>query len=982
MRKRRKRGGSRTGGGLFRILIQKPRESEESCTLSGILNHSKWLAIFAVLFFALFAEVLLQDRNFIYRDAGHFYYPYFKMIAQQWGSGRIPLWNPFENGGEPLAGNPTSSVFYPLKLLFVLPYPVAYKWYLMGHIVLAFGCCYAAARGFGISIGGAALAAMAYAFSGSVFFQIYNIVFLCGAAWLPLGVLCVDRLVREPSWKWVVGLGAVLALQVLGGDPEIAFVTGLISLPYALYYHQGPVRGTLLLLAAMAIGFGLVQFRLWYPDLVLAAAGKRGWITVVTQRPWYAAAMAGLPAIGIVLIAACWNSLRRQAQGLRTVYLLAAAGGIAFALCAVQVLPTMDLVRVSDRAAPDAPHESVAFSFFPVRLLELLVPAVFGKQMPIYTRWAPFASLETGIWIPSVYFGLAPVLLAVGSFTWRRGSVQSRFFTWLALVMLWASIGKFGGPMWLFDPNLGKNINSARVENPNEYKRYGHSDGLYRILEETVPGFRSFRYPAKMLVVTTLALVMLAGLGWDRLVSGQTFKLAPVVTILCIALGGLLVLVLVGQQLVLKFFATFAPEANSFGPFVAHQAWRDLGLALGQSFAVALTLRAGLAFGNLQTTRWQFALLALVAVDLYLGNHWLVLTDWQEIIDSKPTVVEAIEKHEQKLGMSEPFRVHRTRIYEPLYWRKNSSPDRMVEMSRWERRTIQPKYGLPFGMHYTTTTGTMAIYDVEFFFAPWTVKTPPTLREARPQMPDILVYYPKTGYDIWNTKYFVIPKAQILDDENRGVLTLMGARSGQPLPIVAESPPDKDDFLVLENTEALPRAWIVHRAEFANPIRTLRKVERTVPMEKLLYRSLDAGLPLWRGVDYGDYPIQSQVMLEYAGDNDLRPYQSGQLPGPDETVHFDAYEPDFVQMTARLRTPGFLVLADTFHRGWSARVDGEPTEIIRANRAMRAVPVPAGEHVVTMEYTSTAFQIGAAISGMGWLACGLFAVFLKLHRSS
>src|SRR5690606_4491710 len=103
----------------------------------------------------------------------------------------------------------------------------------------------------------------------------------------------------------------------------------------------------------------------------------------------------------------------------------------------------------------------------PVRLLELLVPAVFGKQMPIYTRWAPFASLETGIWIPSVYFGLAPVLLAVGSFTWRRGSVQSRFFTWLALVMLWASIGKFGGPMWLFDPNLGKNINSARVENPN-----------------------------------------------------------------------------------------------------------------------------------------------------------------------------------------------------------------------------------------------------------------------------------------------------------------------------------------------------------------------------------------------------------------------------------------------------------------------------------------------------------------------------------
>ena len=71
----------------------------------------------------LFGDVVYRDRTFVYRDAGHFYYPLGQVIAQQWARG-LPLWNPHENCGEPLAAQPTAAVFYPGQLALTLPYPL------------------------------------------------------------------------------------------------------------------------------------------------------------------------------------------------------------------------------------------------------------------------------------------------------------------------------------------------------------------------------------------------------------------------------------------------------------------------------------------------------------------------------------------------------------------------------------------------------------------------------------------------------------------------------------------------------------------------------------------------------------------------------------------------------------------------------------------------------------------------------------------
>lgn len=59
---------------------------------------------------------------------------------------------------------------------------------------------------------------------------------------------------------------------------------------------------------------------------------------------------------------------------------------------------------------------------------------------------------------------------------------------------------------------------------------------------------------------------------------------------------------------------------------------------------------------------------------------------------------------------------------------------------------------------------------------------------------------------------------------------------------------------------------------------------------------------------------------------------------------------------------GFLLLADTFYPGWSARIDGTPTAVIRANLSVRAVQVPAGRHEVRFTYEAPGVSAGLRIT--------------------
>ena len=91
-----------------------------------------------VLLLVCFRPVIFEGGQFAYRDAGHFYYPLYRVVQEEWKAGRWPLWNPWHNSGTPLLGMPMAAVLYPGKLLFAfLTYDLAFRLYAIAHTIIA-----------------------------------------------------------------------------------------------------------------------------------------------------------------------------------------------------------------------------------------------------------------------------------------------------------------------------------------------------------------------------------------------------------------------------------------------------------------------------------------------------------------------------------------------------------------------------------------------------------------------------------------------------------------------------------------------------------------------------------------------------------------------------------------------------------------------------------------------------------------------------
>jgi hypothetical protein len=154
---------------------------------------------------------------------------------------------------------------------------------------------------------------------------------------------------------------------------------------------------------------------------------------------------------------------------------------------------------------------------------------------------------------------------------------------------------------------------------------------------------------------------------------------------------------------------------------------------------------------------------------------------------------------------------------------------------------------------------------------------------------------------------------------------------------------------ILENPEALPRAWLVHVA---------RQVAPGAALALLADGSVD--------------PRQT-ALLETAP-----PALSVPADGAAEAVTYNRAEPDRIELAVRAETPALLVLSEVWDPGWHATVSGVPTPVLLANHALRAIPIPPGEHAVVLTYTPPGLRLGLAISGLTLV--GLVAAALWVGR--
>jgi hypothetical protein len=90
---------------------------------------------------------------------------------------------------------------------------------------------------------------------------------------------------------------------------------------------------------------------------------------------------------------------------------------------------------------------------------------------------------------------------------------------------------------------------------------------------------------------------------------------------------------------------------------------------------------------------------------------------------------------------------------------------------------------------------------------------------------------------------------------------------------------------------------------------------------------------------------------------------SGRTPPP-VTARVTADGSNSVIVEATARQPGYLILDDSAYPGWQASRDGHSVQWSSANENFRAVPIPAGRHVIRFTYRPTSVLVGAIVSAL------------------
>jgi hypothetical protein len=145
----------------------------------------------------------------------------------------------------------------------------------------------------------------------------------------------------------------------------------------------------------------------------------------------------------------------------------------------------------------------------------------------------------------------------------------------------------------------------------------------------------------------------------------------------------------------------------------------------------------------------------------------------------------------------------------------------------------------------------------------------------------------------------------------------------------------KGDLIMYRRPNVLPRAFVVHEAQI-------------IPGDGESLAALHAA----------GFEVGRTVTLPAAPPCSLEPA----VPSVEETAQVVGESPNHLELKTRSEATGLLVLSEVEYPGWQASVDGQPTQVLRADTTLRAVCLPAGSHTVRFDFRPRDLVIGAIIS--------------------
>ncbi len=953
--------------------------SPRPATLLRGLWVELWLIALALLALSAWAfrHTALTNKVLARGDAFTYFTPYWAYRAEALRAGRLPLWNPYLFLGVPFLANPQAAVLYPLHwpLIWLRP-ERALIWSLVLHTWLA-GCfAYALARHLGVGQMGALAAAIGYAMGGHMVGHTGQVNQVNVLTWFPLALLLLDRAVgRAPAeavapsplrarLNALAGLSLVLALQLLAGHTQATYIS---TAGLGVYLVAGPL-------------WEAVRRRLSTRFLVHRLAARLGALAVAVM--------------------------------------------LALVIAAAQILPTLELTRLSIRSGGLGYLEAAAFSLKPSLLLLTLLPPYAA---------APEAAFDTPVFAEYLaYLGISGLMLAaLGALSPlpRHRSLRTPMMALAAGGLLLA----LGG----YTP-------------------------LYALLYKAIPGFGLFRVPPRWLAWYALAMAVLAGLGLDRLVApGELSLRAQALAARSWIAARRRRQVAAGAMVLL---------AMAFLLFQRWPGWNTVAAWTGMAILTAMLIALGRWFIRLRP--W----IGLLMLAVLYGE--LLVAAWPLDLNhpSAPEAVTSLRTAPAHLLAAPGRFLSMSGIrFDPgdLPEMRQLLGDQLDEAGFRDyvtaaklKEIIAPN--LPLLFHLPSMDGydggvlPLARYTwfQTLFVTPDRLLPDGRLREQLQEIPasrmlDLAgvryvitdkvrdVWIDGVYYDLQGRVALTPGQSFTFRDLPRfsataiGLISYLeppfspaGAQAGEVEVIGQDGEAVRLDVRVERDTapgtasEAPVRVAYHDDLWGVNYYQAMLSLPRPMRPGAITFRSmLPAGNWVVRGVTLVDGRTGQFVALVVSPDGRLRRVHSGDVkvyelegsPGrafvigrarviPDDeaaiaaladwsfdprrevilaageplngpaavgSAHIVVDQPETVVIEATLTAPGYLVLSDTDYPGWQAMVDGRPVPIRRANFLFRAVALTPGEHQVVFLYRPDVVQRGAWLSFVG-LGVALF----------
>ncbi len=166
---------------------------------------------------------------------------------------------------------------------------------------------------------------------------------------------------------------------------------------------------------------------------------------------------------------------------------------------------------------------------------------------------------------------------------------------------------------------------------------------------------------------------------------------------------------------------------------------------------------------------------------------------------------------------------------------------------------------------------------------------------------------------------------------------------------------DFGQISLFRNDNAFPRAFLVNNYEI-------------IPDRQDIY-------PL---VLSGKENLREKVFLEKEPSIEIKQSDSSTM-----TASVDLYTTDSILISVNSDSNALLVLTDNYYRFWDAWVDGDKTEIFRADGSFRAVPIKAGSRQILFKYNRDGNEPAAMATMLTLLLVAIIlAVYLWLFIKS